>query len=66
MRVVLRGRTIKSTILAALTGGSLERIEVGAQRTTRDVFAAPAADLRDVEIVDTPALVPRTVRRTLL
>ena len=52
------GRTMagKSTLLAALTGGSLERIGVGAQRTTRDVFAAPAVDLRDVEIVDTPGV----------
>lgn len=58
MRVVLMGRTMagKSTLLAALTGGSLERIGVGAQRTTRDVFAAPAMDLRDVEIVDTPGV----------
>ena len=56
MRVVLMGRTMagKSTLLAALTGGSAERIGVGAQRTSRDVFAAPALDLQDVEIVDTP------------
>lgn len=47
MRVVLMGRTMagKSTLLAALTGGSAERIGVGAQRTTREVFAAPALDL---------------------
>lgn len=58
MRVVLMGRTMagKSTLLAALTGGSAERIGVGAQRTSRDVFAAPALDLQDVEIVDTPGV----------
>ncbi|WP_345313522.1 GTPase domain-containing protein [Gordonia alkaliphila] len=52
------GRTMagKSTLLAALTGGSAERIGVGAQRTSRDVFAAPALDLQDVEIVDTPGV----------
>lgn len=40
MRVVLMGRTMagKSTLLAALTGGSDDRIGVGAQRTSRDVF----------------------------
>lgn len=58
MRVVLMGRTMagKSTLLAALTGGASERIGVGAQRTSRDVFAAPALDLQDVEIVDTPGV----------
>lgn len=58
MRVVLMGRTMagKSTLLAALTGGSAERVGVGAQRTSRDVFAAPALDLQDVEIVDTPGV----------
>ena len=58
MRVVLMGRTMagKSTLLAALTGGAAERIGVGAQRTSRDVFAAPALDLQDVEIVDTPGV----------
>ncbi|MBB1515753.1 GTPase domain-containing protein [Tessaracoccus sp. MC1679] len=58
MRVVLMGRTMagKSTLLAALTGGSAERIGVGAQRTSRDVFAAPALDLQEVEIVDTPGV----------
>ncbi len=52
------GRTMagKSTLLAALTGGSAERIGVGAQRTSRDVFAAPALDLQEVEIVDTPGV----------
>lgn len=58
MRVVLMGRTMagKSTLLAALTGGASERIGVGAQRTSRDVFAALALDLEDVEIVDTPGV----------
>ena len=58
MRVVLMGRTMagKSTLLATLTGGSADRIGVGAQRTSLDVFAAPAVDLRDVEIVDTPGV----------
>lgn len=58
MRVVLMGRTMagKSTLLSALTGGSRERIGIGAQRTTDDVFAARALDLRDVEIVDTPGV----------
>lgn len=58
MRVVLMGRTMagKSTLLAALTGGSAERIGVGAQRTSRDVFAAPAVDMSEVEIVDTPGV----------
>lgn len=58
MRVVLMGRTMagKSTLLAALTAGSVDRIGVGAQRTSRDVFAAPAVDLREVEIVDTPGV----------
>lgn len=58
MRVVLMGRTMagKSTLLSALTGGSTERIGVGAQRTSRDVFAAPAAGLSEVEIVDTPGV----------
>lgn len=58
MRVVLMGRTMagKSTLLAALTGGSAERIGVGAQRTSRNVFGAPAADLDEVEIVDTPGV----------
>ena len=58
MRVVLMGRTMagKSTLLATLTGGSAERIGVGAQRTSLDVFAAPAVDLHDVEIVDTPGV----------
>lgn len=58
MRVVLMGRTMagKSTLLAALTGGSAERIGVGAQRTTREVFAAPALDLDEVEIIDTPGV----------
>lgn len=58
MRVVLMGRTMagKSTLLAALTGGSAGRIGDGAQRTSRDVFAAPALGLRDVEIVDTPGV----------
>lgn len=58
MRVVLMGRTMagKSTLLAALTGGSVERIGVGAQRTSRDVFKAPAIHLQDVEIVDTPGV----------
>ncbi|MBT9254880.1 50S ribosome-binding GTPase [Phycicoccus sp. KQZ13P-1] len=46
----------KSTLLAALTGGSAERIGVGAQRTSRDVLAAPALDLGEVEIVDTPGV----------
>jgi gas vesicle protein len=58
MRVVLMGRTMagKSTLLATLTAGSADRIGVGAQRTSLDVFAAPAVDLRDVEIVDTPGV----------
>ena len=58
MRVVLMGRTMagKSTLLAALSGGSAERIGVGAQRTSRDVYAASAVDLHDVEIVDTPGV----------
>lgn len=58
MRVVLMGRTMagKSTLLAALTGGSIERIGVGAQRTSRDVFVALALGLPDVEIVDTPGV----------
>ena len=58
MRVVLMGRTTagKSTLLSALTGGAAERIGVGAQRTTRDVFSAPALDLDCVEIVDTPGV----------
>ncbi len=58
MRVVLMGRTMagKSTLLAALTGGASERIGVGAQRTSRDVYAALALDLEDVEIVDTPGV----------
>ncbi|WP_143448495.1 GTPase domain-containing protein [Kineosporia sp. A_224] len=58
MRILLMGRTMagKSTLLAALTGGFAERIGVGAQRTTRDVFAAPALDLPDVEVVDTPGV----------
>lgn len=58
MRVVLMGRTMagKSTLLAALTGGSAERIGDGRQRYSRDVFAAPAVDLHDVEIVDTPGV----------
>lgn len=58
MRVVLMGRTMagKSTLLAALTGGAAERIGVGAQRTSRDVFTAPALGLQDVEIVDTPGV----------
>ena len=52
------GRTLagKSTLLAALTGGSAERIGDGRQRYSRDAFAAPAADLPDVEIVDTPGV----------
>lgn len=58
MRVVLMGRTMagKSTLLAALTGGSTEWIGVGAQRTSRDVFAAPMVGLRDIEVVDTPGV----------
>ena len=58
MRVVLMGRTMagKSTLLATLTASSADRIGVGAQRTSLDVFAAPAVDLRDVEIVDTPGV----------
>lgn len=58
MRVVLMGRTMagKSTLLAALTGASAERIGLGAQRTSRDVFAAPAVGLFEVEIVDTPGV----------
>ncbi|WP_062312168.1 GTPase domain-containing protein [Demequina rhizosphaerae] len=58
MRVVLMGRTMagKSTLLAALTDGSKDRIGVGAQRTSRDVFGAPAVDIADVEIVDTPGV----------
>ncbi|MET7983154.1 GTPase [Streptomyces sp. NPDC005281] len=58
MRVVLMGRTMagKSTLLAALTGGSAERIGDGRPRYSRDVFAAPAVDLHDVEIVDTPGV----------
>ncbi|MEP7763097.1 GTPase domain-containing protein [Sanguibacter sp. 25GB23B1] len=58
MRVVLMGRTMagKSTLLAALTGGSQDRVGIGAQRTSRDVFAAPALDSPDVEIVDTPGV----------
>lgn len=58
MRVVLMGRTMagKSTLLAALTGGSQNRIGVGAQRTSRDVFAAAAIDVPEVEIVDTPGV----------
>jgi len=58
MRVVMMGRTMagKSTLLAALTGGSSERVGIGAQRTSRDVFAAPALDLLDIEIVDTPGV----------
>lgn len=58
MRIVLMGRTMagKSTLLAALTGGSAERIGDGRQRYSRDVFAAPAVDLHDVEIVDTPGV----------
>jgi predicted GTPase len=58
MRVVLMGRTMagKSTLLSTLTAGSADRIGVGAQRTSLDVFAAPAVDLRDVEIVDTPGV----------
>lgn len=52
------GRTMagKSTLLAALTGGSAERIGDGRPRFSRDVFAAPAVDLHDVEIVDTPGV----------
>ena len=52
------GRTMagKSTLLAALTSGSAERISDGRQRYSRDAFAAPAADLPDVEIVDTPGV----------
>lgn len=58
MRIVLMGRTMagKSTLLAALTGGSADRIGDGRQRYSRDVFAAPAMDLHDVEIVDTPGV----------
>lgn len=58
MRVVLMGRTLagKSTLLVALTGGSAERIGDGRQRYSRDVFAALATDLHDVEIVDTPGV----------
>lgn len=58
MRIVLMGRTMagKSTLLAALTGGSAERIGDGRPRYSRDVFAAPAVDLHDVEIVDTPGV----------
>jgi tRNA U34 5-carboxymethylaminomethyl modifying GTPase MnmE/TrmE len=58
MRIVLMGRTMagKSTLLAALTGGSAERIGDGRQRYSRDAFAAPASDLPDVEIVDTPGV----------
>lgn len=58
MRVVLMGRTMagKSTLLAALTGGASDRIGVGAQRTSRDVFAASANDMPEVEIVDTPGV----------
>ena len=58
MRVVLMGRTMagKSTLLAAITGGSADRIGIGAQRTSRDVFAAPALDVPDLEIVDTPGV----------
>lgn len=52
------GRTMagKSTLLAALTGGFAERIGDGRQRYSRDVFAAPAVDLHNVEIVDTPGV----------
>ncbi|MFJ4744970.1 GTPase [Streptomyces sp. NPDC088775] len=52
------GRTMagKSTLLAALTGGSAERIGDGRPRYSRDVFAAPAVHLHDVEIVDTPGV----------
>ena len=58
MRVVLMGRTLagKSTLLVALTGGSEERVGDGRQRYSQDVFAAPAMDLHDVEIVDTPGV----------
>lgn len=58
MRIVLMGRTMagKSTLLAALTGGSAERIGDGRQRYSRDAFTAPAVDLHDVEIVDTPGV----------
>jgi hypothetical protein len=58
MRIVLMGRTMagKSTLLAALTGGSAERIGDGRPRYSRDVFAAPAVHLHDVEIVDTPGV----------
>ncbi|MFJ8982883.1 GTPase [Streptomyces sp. NPDC102282] len=58
MRIILMGRTMagKSTLLAALTGGSAERIGDGRPRFSRDVFAAPAVDLHDVEIVDTPGV----------
>ena len=58
MRAVLMGRTMagKSTLLVTLTGSSEERIGIGAQRTSQDVFAASAVDLRDVEIVDTPGV----------
>lgn len=58
MRVVLMGRTMagKSTLLAALTGSSEERIGDGRQRYSRDVFAARALQLDNVEIVDTPGV----------
>lgn len=58
MRIVLLGRTMagKSTLLAALTGGSADRIGDGRQRYSRDVFGAPAIDLHDVEIIDTPGV----------
>lgn len=58
MRVVLMGRTMagKSTLLAALTGGWSERIGDGRQRYSRDVLAAPALELDNVDIVDTPGV----------
>jgi len=58
MRVVLLGSTMagKSTLLSALTGASAERISDGRQRYSRDAFAAPALNLLDVEIVDTPGV----------
>lgn len=58
MRIVLMGRTMagKSTLLAALTGSSAERIGDGRQRFSRDVFAAPAVGMHGIEIVDTPGV----------
>lgn len=58
LTVALMGRTTagKSTILEALTQGDGSRQGRGAQRTTRSVHRAPASELPDVVLVDTPGV----------